>query len=347
MIPPYRTACYCGLGPGTTSDNVSLIQKSGLTTVIEFALHIGREGNGVQQWGDFVFNDGYPQESYPFVRNGQFNPYNDTAIGAWPNDLAKLKQSGGVKEIFFSIGGWGGAPDYPVKDFLTIQYMLDNGMKDVLVDNFTEFKKKFPTVDGFDLDCEEFGNSTKQFPKIYPKPSAKTVGTDTIVQFSEILFNLGFKVTFCPYTDSDIWQSSMQQLCNLKAVVSWWNLQCYAGGSGNLTDLATWLKALAAVKLPDGKAIGSNAGSFVVPGLSVQNQDPSWPDPQCPTGNGGMCLTFTKLINQIPKGYNDLAGGFLWDFSGIGSNTAPCSGKIPALSDYVNAIISGLSHKCS
>jgi len=56
---------------------------------------------------------------------------------------------------------------------------------------------------------------------------------------------------------------------------------------------------------------------------------------------------FADLINQIPKGYDDLAGGFLWDFSGIGSNTAPCSGKIPALSDYVNAIISGLSHTCS
>jgi len=348
VIPPYRTACYCGLGPGTTSDNVSLIQKSGLTTVIEFALHIGREGNGVQQWGDFVFNDGYPQESYPFVRNGQFNPYNDTAIGAWPNDLAKLKQSGGVKEIFFSIGGWGGAPDYPVKDFLTIQYMLDNGMKDVLVDNFTEFKKKFPTVDGFDLDCEEFGNSTKQFPKIYPKPSAKTVGTDTIVQFSEILFKLGFKVTFCPYTDSDTWQNSMQRLCtDFKRVVSWWNLQCYAGGSGNLTDLASWLQTLAAVKLPNGQTIGANAGAFLVPGLSVQNQDSSWPDPQCPAGDGGMCLTFADMNKQLPKGSSDLAGGFLWDFSGIGSNTAPCSGKIPALSDYVNAIISGLSHTCS
>jgi GH18 family chitinase len=109
------------------------------------------------------FDDGYPRESYPFIRNGQFNPYNDTAIGAWPTDLRKLKQSGSsVKEIFFSIGGWGGAPDYPVKDFVTIQYMLDNGMKDVLVENFKELQRKFPTVDGFDLDCEEFGNSPNQ-----------------------------------------------------------------------------------------------------------------------------------------------------------------------------------------
>jgi hypothetical protein len=345
----YKTACYCGLGPGSTKDSVSLIQKSGLTTVIEFALHIGREGNGVQQWGDFVFNDGYPQESYPFIRNGQFNPYNDAATGAWPTELGNLKQSGsGVKEIFFSIGGWGGAPDYPVKDFATIQYMLDNGMKEVLVKNFKALKEKFPTVDGFDLDCEEFGNSPGQFPGVYPKPDANTVGKDTIVQFSEILFNLGFKVTFCPYTDSDIWQGSMQRLStDHKAVVSWWNLQCYAGGYSNLTDLASWLQKLGAVKLPNGKTIGADAAAFLVPGLSVQNQDPLWPDPQCPAGDGGMCLTFAGMNKQLPKGSSDLAGGFLWDFSGIGSNTAPCDGKIPSLSDYVNGIVSGLSGKCS
>ena len=60
-----------------------------------------------------------------------------------------------------------------------------------------------------------------------------------------------------------------------------------------------------------------------------------------------MCLAFKDLSNQIPKGYNDLAGGFLWDFSGIGSNTKPCAGKIPSLSDYVDAINAGLGHKCS
>jgi hypothetical protein len=101
------------------------------------------------------------------------------------------------------------------------------------------------------------------------------------------------------------------------------------------------------VKLQNGKTIGANAAAFLVPGLSVQNQDPSWPDPQCPAGDGGMCLTFAGMNKQLPKGSSDLAGGFLWDFSGIGSNTAPCDGKIPSLSDYVNGIVSGLSGKCS
>jgi hypothetical protein len=327
---------------------VPLIQQSGLTTVIEFALHFGRQGNGVQQWGDFVFNNGYPQPSYPFIQDGKFNPYNDAAIAAWPADLEKLKQGGSVKEIFFSIGGWGGAPDYPVKDFATFQYMLDNGMKNVLVKNFDKFKGKFPLVDGFDLDCEEFGNSPSQFPKVYPNPDPTKVSADTIVQLCEILFKFDFKVTFCPYNKSDIWQTSMQRVCTeLKQVVSWWNLQCYAGGSSNLFNFATWLQTLAAVKLPNGNPIGPNAGAFLVPGLSVQNQDPQWPNPQCPTGNGGMCLTFTDLSKKIPKGYNDLAGGFLWDLDGITSNTNPCNGKKPSLADYVNAINTGLSQKCS
>jgi hypothetical protein len=343
----YRSACYCGLGPGTTSNNISLIQKSGLTTVIDFALHVGRKGNGVQQWGDFVFNDGYPKESYPFIRNGNFNPYNDPAIKAWPNDLYTLKQSG-VKEIFFSIGGWGGFPDYPVKDFATVQYMLDNGMKNVLVENFTTFRDKFPAVDGFDLDCEEFGNSPSQFyPDFYPTKDSHTVGQDTIVQLCEILFGLKFKVTFCPYGSAAIWQGSMQQLCtSKKGVVSWWNLQCYAGGSGNRSALAGWLQKLAAVKLPNDTPIGKNAAAYLVPGLSVQNQDPQWPNPQCPRGNDGMCQTFADMNKKNKKSYGDLAGGFLWDLDGIASNTTPCSGKVPTLGDYVNAITGGLTNKC-
>jgi len=346
----YRSACYCGLGPGTTSSSISLIQKSGLTTVIEFALHVGRQGNGVQQWGDFVFNGGYPKESYPFIRNGNFNPYNDPATAAWPNDLGKLKQSGsGVKEIYFSIGGWGGYPDYPVKDFATIQYMLDNGMKQVLVNNFKTLQDKFPMVDGFDLDCEEFGNSPGQFyPEFYPTKDPHIVGQDTIVQLCEILFGMGFKVTFCPYGSSNIWQGSMQQLCNDRKVVSWWNLQCYAGGSSNLSNLAGWLQTLGAVKLPDGTPIGKNASAYLVPGLSVQNQDPQWPDPQCPTGNGGMDQTFANMKQQsCDAGCGDLAGGFLWDLDGIESNTTPCGSQVPTPGDYVKAITSGLSSKCS
>jgi hypothetical protein len=57
----YKTASYCGLGPGSTKDSVSLIQKSGLTTVIEFALHIGREGNGVQQWETLFLTTDIPK----------------------------------------------------------------------------------------------------------------------------------------------------------------------------------------------------------------------------------------------------------------------------------------------
>ncbi len=349
----YRTACYCGLGPGTTSNNLPLIQKSGLTTVIEFALHVGRLGNGVQQWGDFVFNNGYPTESYPFIRNGNFNPYNDPDVAAWPNDLGALKHSGGVKEIYFSIGGWGGYPDYPVKDFATIQYMLDNGMKQVLVDNFTALKNQFPAIDGFDLDCEEFGNSPGQFyPQFYPTKDPHTVGQHTVVQLCEILFGLGFKVTFCPYDNSATWQGIMQQLCTAKTgVVSWWNLQCYAGGSGNLSNLASWLQTIADVKVPDGTTngtpIGKNAAAYLVPGLSVQNQDPYWPDPQCPAGEGGMCPAFVDMNQQSKDaGYSDLAGGFLWDLDGIVSNTNLCSGKVPTLGNYVNAITSGLTNKC-
>jgi hypothetical protein len=338
----YRSACYCGLGPGTTTNNIPLIQKSGLTTVINFALHIGREGNGPQKWGDFVFNDGYPKKDDPFIHNGQFNAAKNPDIGAWPTDLDTLKQNG-VKEIFFSIGGWGGPTHYYVKDFATIQYMLDNGMKQTLVDNFTKFQEKFPAVDGFDIDCEEFGNSPSQFPKDYPKKDTNTVGKDTIVQLCEILFDLKFKVTFCPFDSCGIWKDSMQSLCDAKkGVVSWWNLQCYAGGSSNLCGLAGWLDKLASVTLPDGTPIGKNAAAYLVPGLSVQSQLPGWEDPQCPAGDGGMSETFSDMSYQSHQSYGDLAGGFLWSLYGITTNTNKCSNTVPTLADYVKAINGGL-----
>ena len=67
-----------------------------------------------------------------------------------------------------------------------------------------------------------------------------------------------------------------------------------------------------------------------------------------PAGNGGMCQTFAGMNNeQNKKSYGDLAGGFLWDFDGIESNTTRCNGNVPTLNDYVNAITNGLANKCS
>src|SRR5262249_49599373 len=111
----FNTACYCGLGPGDVGKYAPILRTSGIKTVIQWALHIGRDELPPQKFGDFVFNSGYPRESFPFISNGKFNPYGNPGIQAWPGELASLKQNGSIEKIFFSIGGQGD----PVFDFTT------------------------------------------------------------------------------------------------------------------------------------------------------------------------------------------------------------------------------------
>ena len=340
-----NSACYCGLGPGDVSKYAPMIYTSGINTVIEWALHIGRETLKPQQWGDFVFNAGYPQPNQPFISVGKFNPNNDPKIQGWPSELASLKQGGSVSKLFFSIGGQGD----PVFDFTTVQYMLDTGKADVLRKNFSALRNHFPAVDGIDLDCEEFGFSPGNFPDMYPGGGTNPVGQNTIFQLCQILFDLGFEVTFCPYEDKDLWQKSMQLLSNAGRTVSWWNLQCYSGGNCNRYKVRDWLETIGSVTLPNGSPIGRNAGDYLVPGLAVQNQDPRWQsnNPQCPQGTNGMCSTFANMNAQGNcAGYKNLAGGFFWTFEAIVSNNLKCGNSVPAPEDYVNAIIGGLGNNC-
>lgn len=306
----YNSAAYCSgdLGPGNIQNRISDIQGSGLTTAILWAVHIGRPEISGQKYGDLIFNN-YPDDL--FVSAGKFDPNDVSTIAAWPGQVAQLKQNSSVSKIFFSIGGWG------VKDFETIQFMLNNGMSDKLTANLKALQTAFTVngtcvIDGFDLDCEEY------------------VDQSTIVGFCRIVFGLGFAVTFCPYMNQEFWQGSMQTLWNDGHKVSWWNLQCYAGGGGNRTDLSPWIAALAAV-------VGKEAApSYLVPGLAVAGSES---DGQCPTGQDSICTTFAGWSGL------GLPGGFLWMYDSIVANPGACGGQAN-LASYVSAINNGLSNNC-
>ena len=203
-----NTVAYCYMGPGVLADHIDEIQQSGLTTVVLWALHVGRPDAG-QQYGDLV----YDYTGMTLVSAGAFNPFQKDDIAAWPSQVAALKQSGSVSKIFMSIGG----ANPPIDDFTTIQKMLNNGQADVLQENFRALRTAFTVngscvIDGFDMDCEE------------------SIDESTMVQFCQMLFDLGFEVTFCPYWNQQFWQDCMQTLWNQGLKVSWWNLQCYSGG---------------------------------------------------------------------------------------------------------------------
>lgn len=309
MAPNAVAYCSGVLGPGEIQDHLSDIQSSGLDTAILWAVHIGRPTIAGQQWGDLIYNN----SPNLFISEGVFNPNSSSDIAAWPAQVAALKQNGSsVSKIFFSIGG----ANPPVEDFTSIQYMLQNGLKDVLVENFTALRTAFTVdgvcvIDGIDIDNEE------------------SVDASTITDFCTILFDLGFEVTFCPFASPTVWQGYMQTLWDAGNQVSWWNLQAYAGGFGNLSNLSPWINALSAV-------VGSGQGaSYLVPGLSVQGSSAF--QEECPDA---MCQSFAGVSSD------GLAGGFLWNYDSILNNTTACGDSVPTLADYVAAIQNGLTNNC-
>jgi hypothetical protein len=303
--------CWDDFGPGKIKNNVAKLQNTGLTTAILFAVHVGStKDEGVQhQDGDLIFNDDREDPANLFISQGEFNPAKNPVTGAWPGYVAQLKK-GGVGKLFFSIGGG------DVRDFTTIEEMFAQKKGDVLAGNFEKFKTTFSDpvtkkcwIDGFDLDCEE------------------DVDQDTIVQFSQMLFEKGFQVTFCPYENENFWKRCMQTLWDQGKKISWWNLQCYSGGDPNINPekMKKWIDALAAV-------VGEDAApSYLLPGLPVMGSNTPTGD-LCPDG---IYKTFKSWQDKNLK----LNGGWLWRYDQIGNK--PCSGRAD-LTAYVDAINKGL-----
>ena len=311
-----NSVIYCSgdLGPSTISQYISDIQGSGVTTVVLWAMHIGRPTIPGQHLGDLIYNN----SPYTLVSQGQYN----ADYSAYPAQVAQLKQNGSVTKIFFSIGG----ANPPVWDFTTIEAIIKEygtGPSSPLYQNFSALRTAFTidgscVIDGIDLDCEE------------------SVPSSVITQFSQMLFGLGFEITFCPYENTEFWQTSMQDLWNGGQKVSWWNLQCYAGGGYNYSDLTPWISALAAV-------VGTAAApSYLVPGLAVCGSES---DGRCPSNSdcGGNTGIEQSFANWKSTG---IQGGFLWLYDAIVSNESsspsPCS-ESADLQAYVQAIDEGLS----
>lgn len=310
---PYNSVAYVreAGGPGELEKHVADIQESGLTTVILIGLHMGwPDKYPGQKVGDFIYND-YPDNL--IVRGCKFNPNGTDAITRWPAQVAQLKQQGSVSSVFLAIGG----PLPWWADFANIQAMFEDGKADMLKQNIVALKEAFTidgrcVIDGFDIDCEE------------------TYDRKTTVEFCNILFEQGFKVTFCPFMDMPFWRFCMNSLWGQGKRVSWWNLQCYAGGSSNLNDLSTWINGLADV-------VGQQAASsYLVPGLAVAGEDDVPGEERCPFG--------PNSFEAIAAGWKNpkLGGMFLWRYDALPKNPKLC-GNQNNLANYVKAINQGLS----
>jgi hypothetical protein len=109
--------------------------------------------------------------------------------------------------------------------------------------NFAALKTVMPWIDAIDFDDEE----------LYE--------VETTVPFASMLYEVGFTVTFCPYSQESFWIECLAQLeAKQPGLVSGFNLQCYAGGASNEPD--PWIEAVEAKM-----GSGFDAKSFVRPGL--------------------------------------------------------------------------------
>lgn len=302
------------------------LKGSGFTNLIMGLFHIGRPSIPGQQYGDIIFNG-----SDMIISGGVYK-----GAAGWPAQVAAMKNSPGnassITSIYFSFGGavpW-------VQDYTTIKTIIDNersqgitnspnNPNSILYQNFAALRKAFPTIDGIDLDNEELSDTGDEY---------------VIVSFSQMLYSVGFKVSFCPFDSPGFWIDCMQQLYNWNQdAVSGFNLQCYAGGGPNAPNNVlnnTWIQPLQ-------QAIGGSfdAASFICAGLwcrSYDTQNQQWTyGTLCPELVQPQCATWSKL---------NIGGSFIWVYDdlqqALSISGSGCTGGM-ATKDYANAIIKGFS----
>jgi hypothetical protein len=289
-----------------TNDQDSILREAAMTET-RFALYAGRALGPSKISETVEIIKGSSSIILGGKDVGKLNPDFDRS---WPERLANLKRSAGIKEIYASFGGGS-----PVVDFETVQKIYDgnNGSFEgtSLQTNFALFKRTFPAIDGIDMDCED-----NYDPKSF-------------VAFCRMLIDMGLSITFCPYESTEFWVDALAQLTQTNVgAVTWWNLQCYAGGGGNNPqDWANEIKA----KLP-----AFNTDRFIL----ASDWSRFYEDDENYKGWEGHCPQDVKAHLSAFGKQACVGGAFLWNMDQIlefGPRAEGCSRPV-TMNDYFNAI---------
>jgi hypothetical protein len=276
LAPPAdANSVIFGGGPfysgGTATMNT--LRASGYTTVMLWTIHVdGTTGN-------LVFND------VSVVANGAY-----IGNANWPSQLASLKKAPtSVNRIEVSVGSW--SDPASSADFVHIQSLINahgTNTDSILYKNFRALKTA-TGADAIDFDDETLYDVT------------------TTVKFARMLASIGYKVTFCPYTNPTFWQSAYNQLIG---IVDGVYLQCYAGGAGN--DPASWNGYFSGLKVQPGMWCKNGSGCASGSSASdVLSQMSSWRssagipggfmwlyDDMLSCSAGGTAADYARAINQ-------------------------------------------------
>ncbi|HEX8083477.1 MAG TPA: hypothetical protein VF529_04250 [Solirubrobacteraceae bacterium] len=274
---------------GNGGEAIDAVRASGFSTVVIWTIHVWPDGS-------FHFTDP------PIVQDGEW--VGDTT---WPGLYSRIKQApSSVDRLLFCVGS------ADAGDFGNIGELIKlhgTGSDTELYRNFAALRQAIPEIDGIDFDDEE------------------GVDPATIVPLAQMLHEIGYEVTFCPYAEQDTWIECLKTLNDTTpGAVTGFNLQCYAGGGGN--DPRQWAEAVSAA-IP-----GFDSTAFVSPG--------EWSSPS------GTCDD-VLCPSQVESSFADwkspeITSGWIWRFDYVeqcaGSGACP-EGAAPA--DYVKAITTGLS----
>ena len=260
--------------------------NKGVTSVLLWSIHI-HEG------GDFYLNDS------PFVIDGNVVYSTNPSKGInpdFPKLVSALLHGGSVRELLMSVGAWGTTSDF------YNWYAARNAVKK----NLAMLKSTFG-ITGVDFDYE--GDYSQD-------------DGNKIVDLTLDVAARGLFATYCPYTAADWWVDCLQKVYkknNRMQPVRWFNLQCYAGGSGNQPQ--DWAQAVAMA----GETGVTDPKAFIVPGFAV------FPDGLTPAQ---IQSTFSGLQNS------GIAGGFLWNSGAIWQGESTNPSYTPGA--YATAIDKGL-----
>ena len=182
-------------------ENSDIIRSSGYNTITIWSVHIGTNGG-------LILNES------GIVEDGEY-------IGRpnWPDGVRKLLEAPtSVNRVELSVG----SADVP--DWENIEALVKSegtGPSSALYRNFAKLKEILPEITAINNDDES------------------NYDVETTVAFSKMLIDLGYKITFAPFTVPGFWEMVYDELeAYSPGSVDKVYLQVYAGGSGN--DPASW-----------------------------------------------------------------------------------------------------------
>lgn len=281
LVPVFGAHKAAFVATGLWNEQVAAMRKSGFDTVICWSLHVNSSGQLSLNNDPLIYSD---------------SSYNSAFWGQWSkNNMALLKtQPTSITRIEFSVGSAGAA------DFEGIEHLVNTqgtGPTSTLYKNFAKLLEIYPQIDAINFDDESN----------YDVP--------TTTQFAVMLADLGYKITFCPYSRRSTFWGPLYDAIEAErpGAVDHVYLQCYAGGAFN--NPATWNAYFGSLKVEPGLWAGDASTSGRHDPSEVQQKMEDWRASADIPGGFIWRLAYMSEGGHAPSDYAAaIDGNYLADF---------------------------------